>query len=165
MIGAIVGDIAGSRFEWDNIKTKDFELFDDRSCKPTDDSVMSLAIAKALMNCAPDFTSLKQEAVSCMQEFGKKYPHAGYGGSFKQWIHSRSPQPYNSWGNGSAMRVSACGYAANSIEQAIALSRTVTEVTHNHPEGMKGAESVAVAIFMALHGSSMLDIQDHINKD
>lgn len=165
MIGAIVGDIAGSRFEWDNIKTKDFELFDDRRCEPTDDSVMSLAIAKALMNCAPDFTSLKQEAVSCMQEFGKKYPHAGYGGSFKQWIHSRSPQPYNSWGNGSAMRVSACGYAANSIEQAIALSRTVTEVTHNHPEGMKGAESVAVAIFMALHGSSMLDIQDHINKD
>ena len=165
MIGAIIGDIAGSRFEWDNIKTKDFELFDDRRCEPTDDSVMSLAIAKALMNCAPDFTSLKQEAVSCMQEFGKKYPHAGYGGSFKQWIHSRSPQPYNSWGNGSAMRVSACGYAANSIEQAIALSRTVTEVTHNHPEGMKGAESVAVAIFMALHGSSMLDIQDHINKD
>ena len=103
MIGAIVGDIAGSRFEWDNIKTKDFELFDDRRCEPTDDSVMSLAIAKALMNCAPDFTSLKQEAVSCMQEFGKKYPHAGYGGSFKQWIHSRSPQPYNSWGNGSAM--------------------------------------------------------------
>lgn len=165
MLGAIIGDIAGSRFEWDNIKTKDFELFDDRRCEPTDDSVMSLAIAKALMNCAPDFTSLKQEAVSCMQEFGKKYPHAGYGGSFKQWIHSRSPQPYNSWGNGSAMRVSACGYAANSIEQAIALSRTVTEVTHNHPEGMKGAESVAVAIFMALHGSSMLDIQDHINKD
>ena len=165
MLGAIIGDIAGSRFEWDNIKTKDFELFDDRRCEPTDDSVMSLAIAKALMNCAPDFTSLKQEVVSCMQEFGKKYPHAGYGGSFKQWIHSRSPQPYNSWGNGSAMRVSACGYAANSIEQAIALSRTVTEVTHNHPEGMKGAESVAVAIFMALHGSSMLDIQDHINKD
>lgn len=165
MLGAIIGDIAGSRFEWDNIKTKDFELFDDRRCEPTDDSVMSLAIAKALMNCAPDFTSLKQEVVSCMQEFGKKYPHAGYGGSFKQWIHSRSPQPYNSWGNGSAMRVSACGYVANSIEQAIALSRTVTEVTHNHPEGMKGAESVAVAIFMALHGSSMLDIQDHINKD
>ena len=90
MLGAIIGDIAGSRFEWDNIKTKDFELFDDRRCEPTDDSVMSLAIAKALMNCAPDFTSLKQEAVSCMQEFGKKYPHAGYGGSFKQWIHSRA---------------------------------------------------------------------------
>ena len=164
MIGVIVGDIAGSRFEWDNIKTKDFELFDDRSCKPTDDSVMSLAIAKSLMNCAPSFTNLKQESVSCMQELGKKYPHAGYGGSFKRWICSSNPQPYNSWGNGSAMRVSACGYAANSIEQAIALSRTVTEVTHNHPEGMKGAESVAVAIFMALHGSSMLDIQDHINK-
>lgn len=98
MLGAIIGDIADSHYEWSNIKTKDFELFDDRRCKPTDDSVMSLAIAKALMNCASDFTSLKQEAISCMQELGKKYPHAGYGGSFKQWIHSRSPQPYFSSG-------------------------------------------------------------------
>ena len=164
MIGAIIGDIAGSRFEWSNIKTKDFELFDDRRCEPTDDSVMSLAIAKAIINSSPDFLRLEQEAISCMQEVGKKYPRAGYGGSFKQWIRSTNPRPYNSWGNGSAMRVSACAYAANSVDEVIMLSKTVTAVTHNHPEGIKGAEAVAVAIFMALHGSSMLDIQDCINK-
>lgn len=164
MIGALIGDIAGSRFEWSNIKTKDFELFDDTRCEPTDDSVMSLAIAKALLNSRPDFSNLEKKSIACMQEIGKRYPRAGYGGSFKRWLHSSNPRPYNSWGNGSAMRVSACGYVASSIEEAIKLSKTVTAVTHSHPEGIKGAEAVAVAIFMALHGSSMLDIQDYINK-
>ena len=165
MLGAIIGDIAGSRFEWNNNKSKDFELFTNMRCRPTDDSIMSLAIAKALLSCQGEYSSLGASAVRCMQELGRKYPAAGYGGNFHRWIYASDPRPYNSWGNGSAMRVSACGFAANTLEEAIDLSKRVTEVTHNHPEGIKGAEATAVAIFMAKTGSSMMDIQDRINRD
>lgn len=165
MIGAIVGDIAGSRFEWDNIKTKDFDLFVDNRCEPTDDSVMSLAVAKAILSCNGDYSKLSKATIAFMQELGRKYPHAGYGGNFQRWLKAAFPQPYNSWGNGSAMRVSACAYAAHSLDEVINLSKAATEVTHNHPEGIKGAEAVSVAIYMALHGSSMMEIQDHINKN
>lgn len=164
MLGALIGDIAGSRFEWNNIKTKEFELLTYR-CRPTDDSIMSLAIAKALLCCKTDYSDLGFQATKWMQELGKKYPHAGYGGSFARWIHSANPEPYNSWGNGAAMRVSACAHAAVSLEEAITLSKAVTEVTHNHPEGIKGAEATTVAVFMALHGSSILEIRDHINAN
>lgn len=165
MLGAIIGDIAGSRFEWHNIKTKDFELLTHlHGCKPTDDSIMSLAVAKAIMNSNGNISALSDEAIKCMQELGRKFPNAGYGGHFHQWIYSDNPQPYNSWGNGAAMRVSAAGFAATSLDEAIAFSRAVTEVTHNHPEGMRGAEATAVAIFMARNGSSLIDIQDYINK-
>ena len=161
VLGAIIGDISGLRFERNDIKAKDFVLFDDRRCRPKDDSVMSLAIAKALMKSMPDYSNLAMESISCMQNLGKKYPHAGNGGSFKQWLRSNNSLPYHSWGNGSAMRVSACGYAASSVEPAVKLSRDVSSVTHNHPEGIKGAESIVVIIFMVLHGSSMLEIQDY----
>ena len=117
MLGAIVGDIAGSRFEWHNIKTKDFDFLTHK-CHFTDDSVMSLAVAKAIMQCN-DYTNLGNDAVCCMQNLGRKYPNAGYGGHFHRWIYDAAPQPYNSWGNGSAMRVSACGFAATSLEEAI----------------------------------------------
>jgi len=160
MLGAILGDIAGSRFEWNNIKTKDFDLLTYK-CRPTDDSVMSLAIAKAILD---DTADLGKSAVKWMQTLGQKYPDAGYGGHFRRWLTDSNPQPYNSWGNGSAMRISACGFAANSLDEAISLSKAVTEVTHNHPEGIKGAEATAVAIFMAHTGSSLLEIQDYINK-
>lgn len=162
MLGAIVGDIAGSRFEWHNIKTKDFDFLTHK-CHFTDDSVMSLAVAKAIMQCN-DFTNLGSDAVCCMQNLGRKYPNAGYGGHFHRWIYDSDPQPYNSWGNGSAMRVSACGFAANSLEEAIVLSRKVTEVTHNHSEGLKGAEATAVAIYLARTGSSIIEIRDYIDK-
>ena len=164
MLGAIIGDIAGSRFEWNNLKSKDFELLSNMSCRPTDDSIMSLAVAKAILLCNEDYSSLGTNTIIQMQELGRKYPDAGYGGHFNEWIYSTNPQPYNSWGNGSAMRVSACGFASNSLEETIKLSKLVTEVTHNHPEGMKGAEAIAVAIYMAKNGSSMMDIQDYINK-
>ena len=162
MLGAIIGDIAGSRFEWHNNKTKDFDFLTHK-CHFTDDSVMSLAVAKAIMQCN-DFTNLGNDAVCCMQNLGRKYPNAGYGGHFHRWIYNTAPQPYNSWGNGSAMRVSACGFAATSLEEAIVLSRKVTEVTHNHPEGLKGAEATAVAIYLARTGSSIIEIRDYIDK-
>ncbi len=116
MIGAIIGDIAGSRFEWNNYKSKKIKLFHKR-CKPTDDSIMSLAIAKAILESAGDFTDLSAGAVSCMQKLGRIYKNAGYGGNFYRWIFADDPQPYNSFGNGSAMRVGPCGYAARSFEE------------------------------------------------
>ena len=158
MIGAIIGDIAGSRFEWHNIKTKEFELLM-RDCHFTDDTVMSLAVCEALMSCKSNHSDLSEQAIACMQEIGNKYPHAGYGGSFRRWLRTKNPQPYNSWGNGAAMRVSAVAYAAKTVKEAISLSRMVTQVTHNHPEGIKGAEATAVAAFMALHGFHKSEIR------
>ena len=163
MIGAIIGDIVGSRFEWDNIKTKKFDFFTYR-CEFTDDSVMSLAVAKALLNCNGNYDNLGDYAVRAMREIGQPYPNSGYGGMFRQWMYSDNPQPYNSFGNGAAMRVSACGFAAHSIDEAILLSRKVTEVTHNHPEGIKGAEATAVCVFLARTGSNILEIRDYVNS-
>ena len=164
MLGAIIGDIVGSRFEWNNIKTKEFELLT-HSCHPTDDSMMTIAIAQGLLDCKEDWTNLSKQVEKRMQEMGRKYPNAGYGGSFNNWIHSSNPQPYNSWGNGAAMRVSACGYAAKTVDEVKKLSSVVTAVTHNHPEGIKGAEAAAVAVFMARTGANMFEIQDVINKE
>ena len=163
MLGAIIGDIVGSRFEWDNNRNKDFDFLTHK-CFFTDDSVMSLAIAKAILN-SKDINEVRTNSVAYMQELGRKYPDAGYGGHFSSWLRSNNPQPYNSWGNGSAMRVSACGFAANSIEEAISLAKATAEVTHNHPEGIKGAVATAVAIYMARTGSNILEIQDYINKN
>jgi type I restriction enzyme M protein len=162
VLGAIIGDIVGSRFEWNNNRSKEFEFLTYK-CSFTDDSVMSLAIAKALLNCKPDYSDLGQMAVQCMREVGRNYPNSGYGGSFYQWVFSDNPQPYYSYGNGAAMRVSACGFVANSIEEAITLSKLVTEVTHNHPEGIKGAEATAVAIYLAKTGRNIFEIRDYIN--
>ena len=158
MIGAIIGDIAGSRFEWDNHRSKDFELFTPK-CFATDDSIMSLAVAEALMRARADFSDLSAQAVRCMQEVGRPYPDCGYGGRFLGWMYADDPQPYHSFGNGAAMRVSACGLAAKSMEEAKALSRAVTIVTHDHPEGLKGAEATAVAVYMGKSGAPMADIR------
>lgn len=162
MIGAIVGDVVGSRFERHNIKTKTFPLLTQR-CRFTDDTVMSLAICDALLS-SQSHTELGSYAITRMQEYGAYYPSAGYGGSFLYWLQQRNPKPYHSYGNGAAMRVSGCGYAANSIEETIMLSRAVTEVTHNHPEGIKGAEATAVAVFLARSGKSISEIRDYIVK-
>jgi len=151
MLGAIVGDVVGSVYEWHNIKTKDFPLFRDDCCF-TDDTVMTIAAADALMNGGRvvDF-------IDAYKKWGRLYPNAGYGGRFGGWIHSDDREPYNSWGNGSAMRVSPCawlmdcGFSArtgmwpsNSRDRA----KLSAEVTHNHPEGVKGALAVTDAIFM-----------------
>jgi len=163
MLGALVGDIVGSRFEWNNIKTKEFEFLTYR-CEFTDDSIMSLAIAQALLDCNGDNGSLGTLAVKTMQKVGRPYPNCGYGGMFRQWMYSDDPAPYNSYGNGAAMRVSACGFAAKSLDEAIDLSRKVTEVTHNHLEGIKGAEATAVCIFLARDGKNLLEIRDHVDR-
>lgn len=233
MIGAIVGDIVGSRFEFRNRKSKDFELFvtgdasarkvskgyaeakaayeaankaesirkwwpfgkrekrlgsilaesgsllsssikvdanapkhpfcrTDRACHYTDDTVMTLAISAALMDWKTGGGDLGAFAVRRMQEFGRRFPNAGYSGHFHHWLHDDVPQPYNSWGNGSAMRVSACGWAGRTLDEVKAMSRAVTEVTHNHPEGIKGAEATAVATFLARTGKSMEEIRQYV---
>lgn len=164
MLGAIIGDIVGSRFEWNNNRSKDFDFLTYK-CFPTDDSIMSLAVAQAILVSKPDHSDLSKNAIECMQAVGRNYPNCGYGGSFHGWIFSNNPKPYNSYGNGAAMRVSAAGFAAESLEEAKLLSKLVTEVSHNHPEGIKGAEATAVAIYMAKTGSNMLEIRDYIDKN
>ena len=161
MLGAVIGDIVGSRFEWDNIKVKDFEFFHPL-CDFTDDSVLTFAVAKALMSSRKDFSDLTNNSVKYLQEFGNKYPGRGYGGHFLSWLNADEPLPYNSWGNGAAMRVSACGWIGKDLEEVKHLSRLVTEVSHNHPEGIKGAEATAVAIFLARNGSEIDEIRDVI---
>lgn len=146
MLGAIIGDIVGSRFERNNHKSKDFELFTDQ-CRFTDDTAMTVAIAKALLECNGDYTDLSNHAIRCMQEIGRKYPDAGYGQIFYLWLYKKVPGPYWSYGNGSAMRVSPVAYVAKSAKECIKLSDAVTRVSHNYPEGMKGAEAIASMIF------------------
>ena len=164
MLGAIIGDIAGSRFEWNNNKTKKFELFTNK-CRPTDDSIMSIALCKAILSFNGDYECLSESAIECMREIGRQYPRCGYGGSFYHWINDdENPLPYNSFGNGAAMRVSACGFAAESLEQAKLFADAVTRVSHNHPEGMKGAEAIATAIYLAKTGKTIPEIQKFINE-
>ena len=163
MLGAIIGDICGSRFEWHNLKSKEFQLFTGR-CHPTDDSNMTLAVALAILRSNGDLKVLPENAVDSMRELGRKYPR-GFGGRFYKWVFSADPKPYGSWGNGSAMRVSPCAWAASSLDEALALSDAVTEVTHNHPEGMKGARAVTTAIFLARQGFSIDVIRDHIEAE
>lgn len=164
MLGAIIGDIVGSRFEWNNNKSKEFELLN-HNCFFTDDSVMSLAVANSLLKCKKDYSDLSEVAEKELHEIGKNYPNCGYGGRFYEWMFSDEYKPYGSYGNGSAMRVSACGFVANSIDEAKLLARKVTEITHNHPEGIKGAEAIAVAIYLARTGSNILEIRDYINDN
>ena len=163
MLGAIIGDMSGSRFEWDNIKTKDFELLNEE-CFPTDDSIMTLAIAKTILECNGDYAGIEETVIKNMQTLGRLYPLAGYGARFYDWLFEDNPKPYRSFGNGAAMRVSPCGFAAGTMEEAIALARAVTKVTHNHPQGMKAAEAVTVAIFMARSGKKLAEIREHIEK-
>ena len=166
MLGAIIGDVAGSRFEWEPLKSKDFTLLSrDLGCRLTDDSVMTLAIADAILACGGDYSDLGRRAVASMQALGRAYPQAGYGGRFAQWLTQEDPKPYHSYGNGAAMRVSPCGFAASSLEEAVALARAVTEVTHDHPEGMKAAEAVAAAIYLARTGATLADLRAFIEAN
>ena len=164
MLGAIAGDIIGSRFEWNNIKSRDFELFT-KDCFITDDSVMTLAVAKALLTSRPGFEDLSTQAVRWMREIGRLYPDRGYGLRFEDWLYSDDPRPYGSFGNGAAMRVSPCAWAAGSLEEVKRLSRAVTEVTHNHPEGLLGAEAVAAAAYLARTGAEKEEIRRVITEN
>lgn len=166
MIGAIIGDIVGSVYELTSIKTKNFQPLFHADAGFTDDSVMSLAICHALLLRERGYPAdpLDELAVQEMQNFGRLYPDCGYGGLFIAWIYSDNPRPYNSYGNGAAMRVSGVAHVAQSLEEVRELAHTVTAVTHNHPEGLKGAEATAVACYLALHGSSKEDIRDHLRR-
>ena len=166
MTGAIIGDVVGSRFEFDNYKSKDFEMFH-TECDFTDDSVMTIAIAKALMDYYgrySDIKHFKSRLVEVMHEVGRRYPNCGYGGRFQEWIMKYHTEPYNSYGNGSAMRVSPVGWFAKSLEECEELAKATAEVTHNHPEGIKGAVSVAGAIYLARTGHTMDEIKEYVSK-
>lgn len=162
MLGAIIGDIVGSRFEFDNTKEKDFELFGE-DCTFTDDTVMTIAVAEALMS-SKNFSELGNNTVSCMRKLGRAYEGRGYGGMFYRWIYADNPQPYNSFGNGSAMRISPVGFLARSEKDVKKLSAAVTSVTHNHPEGLKGAEAIAMAIYWARENEDKEEIFQFMAK-
>ncbi|MCQ2504509.1 MAG: ADP-ribosylglycohydrolase family protein [Saccharofermentans sp.] len=164
MYGAIIGDIIGSKFEFDRgNKSREFELFTKLDMF-TDDTVMSVAVAQAIMDAGKeaDEKTVKANLIKSMKKWGRKYPYAGYGGRFIDWVLSDDPKPYGSYGNGSGMRVSAVGWAYDTIERTREVARWTAEVTHNHPEGIKGAESVAAAIFMARSGASKEAIRSYI---
>ena len=153
MYGAIIGDIVGSRYEFGNFKGKNFPLFSSGCCF-TDDTVMTVAVAEALLTDG-DFAGK-------MQKWGRRYPRAGYGQKFIHWIFAADPRPYGSWGNGSAMRVSPCGLVAKTLEEALDLAERSAVVSHDHPEGIKGARAVAAAVWLAKNGSSREEIHDYI---
>ena len=169
MLGAIVGDIIGSPYEFDhnNIKTKDFSLISKRSYF-TDDTVMTLAVADALMRVIPSRDGkgtekeFETELIRAMQDFGLRYPDAGYGAHFLGWLGTKSPKPYNSFGNGAAMRVSPIAWAFDNLEAVERFAAASARVTHNHPEGVKGAQVTAGAIFLARDGGSKFDIKRYV---
>ena len=155
ILGATTGDIIGSIYEFDNIKTTDFPLFSGDCCA-TDDSIMTFATMDVLIN--------KGKYTETYQRYGRKYPdpYGSYGGNFQDWIFSSTPRPYNSWGNGSAMRVSPVGWAFDTLEQTLNEAKNCAEVTHNHPEGIKGAQATASAIFLARNGKTKNEIREFI---
>ena len=153
MIGALAGDIIGSIYEFDNIKTKDFPLFRKDSFY-TDDTVLTVALADAILS-GSDYAKL-------LKSYGRRYPHAGYGNRFYRWVMSDDMAPYNSFGNGAAMRISPVGFAFDSLDEVLDKARDYTAVTHNHPEGIKGAQATAASIYLARTGSSKAEIRDYV---
>ncbi len=166
MIGALLGDMIGAPYEFDRgRKTKIFPLFCPIS-RFTDDSVMTVAVAEALLNSmGQDDETVKAELIRSMQSWGRRYPRAGYGAKFIRWVHAQDPKPYGSYGNGSAMRVSAAGWLYDDLETTRHMAALTAEVSHNHPEGIKGAESTAAAIFLARTGSSKAEIKSYIVRE
>ena len=165
MLGAIIGDIGGSVYEFLGFKNKNLNLFSSLSFF-TDDTVMTCVIAKSLMECKGNYSKLSEITIKNMHEIGPLYHEtAGYGSMFYKWLMSESTEPYNSFGNGSAMRIGAVPYFADSLEMVKELTRKVTEITHNHPEGLKGAEATAVAEWLALNGYEKEDIKMYIEEN
>ena len=155
LMGAICGDIIGSAYEGRKTKRFDFQLFTHKS-RFTDDTVMTVAVA--------DWILSGKDLVQCVQKWGNRYPHAGYGGMFRSWLITNNPQPYNSFGNGSAMRVSAVGWAYDDINTVLEKAKESAEITHNHPEGVKGAQAAAVAVYLARPGKSKEEIKEYIKE-
>jgi ADP-ribosylglycohydrolase len=155
MIGAIAGDIIGSAYEWNRTKSTDFELFTSQS-GPTDDTVLTIAVADCILH--------GKEYAATFKEYGRRYPQAGYGGMFLKWLGSTSLATYNSFGNGSAMRVSPVGFAFSTLADVLAEATKSAEVTHNHREGIKGARAIAVAIYLARQGETKDQIRKYIER-
>ena len=168
MYGAILGDIIGEPYEFDRMvnKTKDFPLFSEDPTY-TDDSVMTIAVCEGILNAGidADESTMKNSMIKSMQLWGHRYPLAGYGGRFHMWLASESTKPYGSWGNGSAMRVSAVGWLFETLERTREVARWSAEVTHNHPEGIKGAESTARIIWLARNGYSKEQIREYVVRE
>ncbi len=168
MIGAILGDMVGSPYEFDRgRKIKDFGPLFIETSEYTDDSVMTVAVCEGLMRAGldADIETIKREVVKSMRAWGKRYPDAGYGGMFYMWLNTENAKPYGSFGNGSAMRVSSVGWLYDTIERTREVARATAEVTHNHPEGIKGAEATASAIFLARTGKSKDEIKNYIIRE
>jgi ADP-ribosylglycohydrolase len=155
IIGSICGDVIGSVFEWNNVKTTNFTLFNEK-CTYTDDTVLTIGVADAILN-GKDFSKT-------IWEYGNKYKGRGYGGYFSQWLKTTNRKPYNSYGNGCAMRVSPVGFAFKDIDTTLQVAKQSSEITHNHPEGIKGAQAIASAIFLARQGKSKQEIKDFITS-
>jgi ADP-ribosylglycohydrolase len=155
MIGAIAGDIIGSVYERYPIKTKVFPLFHQR-CRFTDDTVLTIAVADAILTGRPYDQTVR--------EIGRRYPNAGYGASFTGWLHADHQQPYNSWGNGSAMRVSPVGFAFNTEEEVLSEAARTAGISHNHPEGVKGAQATALTVYFARLGHTKEEIREQISQ-
>ena len=158
LLGAIAGDIIGSVYEFANTKSTKFDLFTPWSSF-TDDSVMTLAVAKWLIE---DESHTIHYLIYCMQELGNRYPNAGYGGNFSAWLREDEPMPYNSWGNGAGMRVSPVGLYARTLDEALALAALTASVSHNHPEGVKGAQAIASSVFLAKEGKEKAKIKAYL---
>ncbi len=164
MLGAIFGDIVGSAYEFNNTHRYDFKLLTRRS-RFTDDSVMTLAVAKAFMkSCGQSDDEIRETLIDCMKELGNNYPDAGYGGMFFFWVLGAGRDPYESYGNGSAMRVSSAGWLYPTLEETLHAAKLSAEVTHNHPEGIKGAQATAAAIFLARTGKRKEEIEEYIEN-
>ena len=171
MLGAIIGDIAGSRFEFEDFKSKDFDLFGNDGvtpvrCQYTDDSVMTVAVADTLLGreAGESDRAFKQRLIINMHYHGRKRMNAGYGTQFYCWLRDAKTEPYNSWGNGSAMRVAPVGWVADTLAETVHLAALSAEVTHNHPEGVKGAQAVAAAIWLARNGKTKEEIRRHVEQ-
>ena len=167
MLGAIIGDIVGSRFQFLDYKSKEFEFFE-AHCVPTDDSFMTLAIAKALLVCKDwtDEKRLKETTIRLMKEVASAHKDTGWGGTFYKWLFVYPVSlPYNGYGNGAGMRISPVGWVADTEEEVKRLSRWVTEISHSHPEGIKGAECVAMAVFLARTGKTKAEIKARLVRD
>lgn len=165
VLGAVIGDIVGSRFELNNYRAKDFELFHP-DCFVTDDSLMTLAVCEALLGISDDHgiswrlaSQLPKLTIQSMQRIGRAHPDCGFGLSFFNWIFADNPQPYGSYGNGAAMRVSGCGWAGEHIAEVESLATMVTAISHDHPEALKGAAAVAMAVFLARKGRTQDEIR------
>lgn len=165
MFGAIIGDIAGSYYEMHNIKSKKFKFMEKNKSEFTDDTVMTLAVCKSLLEANGNYNDLTQIVINNMVAIGRNHSQCGFGGDFFKWIIKDEHKPYNSFGNGAAMRVSACGIVGKNIDEVKLITKIVTKVSHNHPEAIKAAESISTAIFLAKSGETKQEIKNYIKDN